>query len=55
MNLYKRHRFAPDIISYAVWLCRRFNLSLGEIEDLLTERYYSQLRVRPSLAPQDWA
>jgi hypothetical protein len=27
MNIYKRHRFPPDIISYAVWLYYRFNLS----------------------------
>jgi putative transposase len=27
MNTYKRHRFPPDIISYAVWLYHRFNLS----------------------------
>ena len=38
MNLYKRHRFAPDIISYAVWLCHRFNLSHRDVEDLLAER-----------------
>ena len=52
MNTYKRHRFrlgaphtraAPDIISYAVWLYYRFNLSHRRyagpfIEDLLAER-----------------
>lgn len=43
MNTYKRHRFPPDIISYAVWLYYRFNLShrwcAGPfIEDLLAER-----------------
>ena len=43
MNTYKRHRFPPDIISYAVWLYYRFNLShrrgVGPfIEDLLAER-----------------
>jgi putative transposase len=27
MNTYKRHRFPPDIIAYAVWLYYRFNLS----------------------------
>jgi transposase-like protein len=27
MSTYKRHRFPPDIISYAVWLYYRFNLS----------------------------
>ena len=32
MNIYKRHRFPPDIISYAVWLYHRFNLSLRDIE-----------------------
>jgi transposase-like protein len=43
MNTYKRHRFPPDIISYAVWLYYRFNLSHSGcagpfIEDLLAER-----------------
>ncbi len=38
MNTYKRYRFQPDIISYAVWLYYRFNLSHRDIEDLLAER-----------------
>ena len=38
MNTYKRHRFPPDIISYAVWLYHRFNLSNRDVEDLLAER-----------------
>ena len=38
MNTYKRHRFPPDIISYAVWLYYKFNLSHRDIEDLLAER-----------------
>ena len=38
MNTYKRHRFPADIISYAVWLYYRFNLSHRDIEDLLAER-----------------
>jgi putative transposase len=38
MNTYKRHRFPPDVISYAVWLYYRFNLSHRDIEDLLAER-----------------
>jgi putative transposase len=38
MNTYKRHRFPPDIISYAVWLYYRFSLSHRDIEDLLAER-----------------
>ena len=37
MSTYKRHRFPPDIISYAVWLYYRFNLSHQDIEDLLAE------------------
>ena len=38
MNTYKRHRYPPDIISYAVWLYFRFNLSHRDIEDLLAQR-----------------
>jgi putative transposase len=38
MNIYKRLRFPPAIISYAVWLYYRFNLSHRAIEDLLAER-----------------
>ena len=38
MNTYKRHTFPPDIISYAVWLYYRFNLSHRDVEDLLAER-----------------
>ena len=38
MNTYKRHRFPQEIISYAVWLYYRFNLSHRDIEDLLAER-----------------
>ena len=38
MNTYKRHRFPPDIISYAVWLYYRFNQSHRDIEDLLAQR-----------------
>lgn len=38
MNIYKRHRFPPDIISYAVWLYFRFSLCHRDIEDLLAER-----------------
>ena len=38
MNIYKRHRFPPAIISYAVWLYFRFNLSHRDIEDLLAQR-----------------
>jgi putative transposase len=35
---YKRHRFSPEIIRYAVWLYDRFNLSHRDIEDLLAQR-----------------
>ncbi len=38
MNTYERYRFPPEIISYAVCLYYRFNLSHRDIEDLLAER-----------------
>jgi len=38
MNIYKRRRFLPDIISYAVWLYYRANLSHRDIEDVLACR-----------------
>jgi putative transposase len=38
MSTYKRHRFSPSIISYAVWVYYRFNLSFRDVEDLLAER-----------------
>jgi len=38
MKTYMRHRFPPDIISYAVWVYYRFNLSYRDVEDLLAER-----------------
>jgi len=37
-SLYRRHRFPPEIIQYAVWLYHRFNLSHRDIEDLLARR-----------------
>jgi len=37
-NPYKRHRFPPAIIQYAVWFHHRFNVSHRDIEDLLDER-----------------
>lgn len=37
-DLYKRHRFPPEVIRYAVWLYFRFTLSLRSVEDLLAER-----------------
>ena len=50
MNIYQRHRFPPDIISYAVWIYYRFNLSHRDIEDLLAERgitvSYETIRLR---------
>ena len=36
--MYKRHRFPPEIIQYAVWLYHRFNLSHRDVEDLIAER-----------------
>ena len=43
MNTYKHHRFPLEVISYAVWLYYRFNLSHRRdagplIEGLLAER-----------------
>ena len=38
MNTYRRHRFPPDIISCAVRLYYRFNLSHRDVEDILAER-----------------
>src|SRR5688500_6200886 len=35
---FKRHRFPPDVILYAVWLYFRFTLSLRDIEELLASR-----------------
>jgi hypothetical protein len=35
---YKRHRFPPEIIQYAVWLYHRFNPSHRDSEDLLARR-----------------
>jgi putative transposase len=35
---YKRYRFPPDIIRYAVRVYHRFNLSHRDVEDLLAER-----------------
>ena len=37
-HTYKRFRFPPDIIQYALWLYFRFNLSHRDIEDLLAQR-----------------
>ncbi|MCS5581989.1 MAG: IS6 family transposase, partial [Pseudomonadales bacterium] len=37
-NMYKRYRFPPEHIQYAVWFYFRFNLSHRDIEDLLAER-----------------
>lgn len=35
---YKRHRFPPAIISHAVWLYCRFNLSFREVEEMFLQR-----------------
>lgn len=35
---YKRHRFPPTIIQYAVWLYFRFTLSLRGVEEMLAHR-----------------
>jgi hypothetical protein len=35
---YKGHRLPPQIISHAIWLYRRFALSLRDVKELLAER-----------------
>ena len=35
---YARHRFPPEVISYAVWLYFRFPLSLRMVEEMLAAR-----------------
>jgi transposase-like protein len=35
---FKRHRFPPDVIRYAVWLYFRFTLSSRDVEELLAQR-----------------
>lgn len=35
---FKRHRFPPDIIRYAVWLYFRYSLSIRDVEEILAER-----------------
>jgi putative transposase len=37
MNIYNRHRFPSDIISYVVCLYYRFNLNHRDIKYLLAE------------------
>jgi putative transposase len=48
MNTYKRHRFHPSIISYAVWVFYRFNLSFRDVEDLLADKGISVSHYRRS-------
>jgi len=36
--LYRRHRFPPEVISYAVWFYFRFPLSLRMVEEMLAGR-----------------
>lgn len=37
-EIYKWHRFWPEIIQYAVWLYHRFNLGHRDIEDWMSHR-----------------
>ena len=37
-SIYTRHRFHSDIIRRAVWMYFRFNLSFGDVEELMIER-----------------
>jgi putative transposase len=36
--IYRNHRYPADVIARAVWLYRRFPLSLHMVEDLMAER-----------------
>ena len=38
MSIYHRHRFHSDIISRAVWMYHRFNLSFRDVEELMADR-----------------
>jgi transposase-like protein len=42
---FKRRRFSPDIIRYAVWLYFRFTLSFGDIDELLAALLTSAMRL----------
>ena len=35
---FKRHKFPPDVIRYAVWLYFRFTVSFRDVEELLAQR-----------------
>jgi transposase-like protein len=35
---FKRHRFPPDVIGLAVWLCFRFTLSIRDVEEIMAHR-----------------
>ena len=35
---YRRHRFPPEVIQYAIWLYLRFTLRYRDVEELLAER-----------------
>jgi transposase-like protein len=35
---FKRHRFPPEVIRYAVWLYFRFTLSVRDVDELLAQR-----------------
>ena len=35
---YKRHRFPPQFISYAVWLYCRFTLKFRDVKEMLLQR-----------------
>jgi putative transposase len=37
-SLYRRHRFPPEIISYAVYLYYRFTVSYRDVEEMLARR-----------------
>ena len=53
---FKRRRFPPDVIRYAVWLYFRFTLSIRDVEELLAQRGRGgQSRSGSMLGEQVWA
>jgi transposase-like protein len=49
-KLYKRQRSPAEIIQYAEWLYRRFNLRHRDVEDLLAKRRERHFRTFSQLS-----
>ena len=35
---FKRHRFPPETIRHAIWLCARLTLGFWDVDEMLAER-----------------